>query len=181
MIDTAKNQRSNLGWVRPLAWGAAGLLVLAPLVAMNVVPDSGVHWTGGDFLFAAIMFGTLGLLVELAVRASSDWSYRLGAMIAVGTGFALLWGNLAVGYIGDGSSALNMVFLAIPPAALLASVLVQFRAASMAWIMGATAAANAITGAIGYPLDPHTGVITIIFTLLWLGAALLFRRSARRS
>ncbi|HEX8412934.1 MAG TPA: hypothetical protein VF637_03495 [Sphingomicrobium sp.] len=181
MIGTANTRESNFGWVRPLGWGAAGMLLLAPLIAMNVAPDSGVNWTAGDFLFASLMFGTVGLLVELAVRASSDWSYRIAAMIAVGTGFLLVWANLAVGYIGDGSSAINLAFLAIPPVALLFSVLVRFRAPQMAWVMGAAAAAHAITGAIGYPLDTRTGPITIVFTLLWLGAALLFRKSAGRA
>lgn len=179
MPNASSSRPPNLGWLRYLGWGLAVALLLAPLAAMRFAPNAGVNWTAADFLFAAAMFGTVGGLLELAVRASGDWSYRLGAALGLLTGLLLIWSDLAVGYIGDGGSAINTVFLAIPALALVAAALVRFRAEGMALIMLVAAAAHAITGAIGYPADPVTGPITIVFTLLWLGSAALFRRAAR--
>ena len=56
-------------WIRPLGWRAAAALLLAPLAAMKFAPSSGVYWTGSDFVLAAVLIGTVGLLIELAVRA----------------------------------------------------------------------------------------------------------------
>ena len=148
-------------------------------LAMKFAASSGVYWTGSDFVFAGVMIGTVGMLIELSVRAGSPRSYRLGALIAIATGFLLIWSDLAVGYIGDGSSAINLVFLAIPPAALLAAIAANFRSRPMAVIMTATAIAHAIVGAIGFPQDPRTGPITAVFTGLWLASAWAFRRAAR--
>lgn len=170
----------KLGWFRIIGWGFAAALLVTPLVAMKFAPAAGVNWTAGDFVFAAVMLGIVGGLLELAVRASGNWSYRLGAALGVLAGFLLVWSNLAVGYIGDGDSPLDLVFLAIPVLALAAGAVVRFRANGMAVIMVAAAAAHAITGAIGYPIDPVTGPITVAFTLLWLGSAALFRRAARK-
>ena len=47
------------GWVRPLLWGGAGLLLLAPLVAMQFTRE--VNWTVSDFLFAALLVVSLGV------------------------------------------------------------------------------------------------------------------------
>ena len=170
----------NRNWIRPLGWGAAAALLLAPLAAMKLIPNSGVDWTGSDFALAAVLIGTVGLLIELAVRASSHRSYRLGALIGAGTGFLLIWSDLAVGYIGDGSSAINIIFLALPPAVLIAGMAASFRSAPMAVIMTAAAIAHAIVGAIGLPQDPRTGPITAVFTGLWLASAWAFRRAARQ-
>lgn len=178
MPNARSSRPPNLGWLRYLGWGLAAALLLTPLVAMRFAPGAGVNWTASDFVFAAVMFGTVGGLLELAVRASDDWSYRLGAALGLLTGLLLIWSDLAVGYIGDGGSAINTVFLAIPPLALVGAALVRFRANGMALVMLLAAVAHAIAGAIGYPADPVTGPITIVFTLLWLGSAALFRRAA---
>ena len=177
MNEMMKQPRNR---IRPLGWGAAAALLLAPLVAMKFAPSSGVYWTGSDFVLAGIMIGTVGLLIELAVRASSHRSFRLAALIAVGTGFLLIWSNLAVGYIGDGDAPINIAFLAIPPLALVAGVVAGFRSGAMAMIMTAAAVAHAIAGAIGFPQDPRTGPITAVFTGLWLASAWAFRRAARQ-
>jgi hypothetical protein len=178
-MNTFREQRSDLGWVRYVGWGGAVVLILLPPVAMQVAPESGVQWTLSDFIFAGVLLGAVGLMIELAVRASENWSQRLGALFAVGTGFLLVWSNLAVGYIGDGSSPLNGVLLALPLMTLLAALLLRMRPRPMAALLAATAIAHGVTGAIGYPQDPVTGPITAVFVGLWFAAAWLFHRGAR--
>jgi hypothetical protein len=63
--------------------------------------------------------------------------------------------------------------------ALAGSVLVRFRAKGMALVMLAAAIGHAIAGAIGYPQDPVTGPITIVFTGIWLASAGLFHKAAK--
>ncbi|QIL01607.1 hypothetical protein G7078_01570 [Sphingomonas sinipercae] len=178
-MNTIENHQRDLGWVRYVGWGGAVALILLPLVAMRLAPDAGVNWTLSDFVFAAGLIGTVGLVVELAMRAARNWAQRLGALTAIGTGFLLVWSDLAVGYIGDGSSPLNIALLAIPPLVLIGALAVRMRAKPMAVLLTAAAAAHGVTGAIGYPQDPVTGPITAVFVALWLGAAWLFHRSAR--
>ena len=167
------------GWLRYAGWGGAAALMALPAIAMRVAPDSGVHWTAGDFVFAAILLGSVGLLLELTVRTSNNIWHRLAALIAAGTGFLLIWANLAVGYIGDGEAPINAVFLAIPLIALACGAAVRFRSEAMSKIMFAAAVTHAIAGAAGYPQDTRTGPITIVFVSLWIGSALLFLRAAR--
>lgn len=171
--------KRNWSWLRYAGWGGAAALMLLPAVAMQVRPDSGVNWTASDFLFAAVMLGTVGLLLELTVRTSHDIWHRFGALIATGTGFLLIWPNLAVGYIGDGDSPINGAFLAIPLLALVAGATARFQSLAMAWIMLATGVAHAAAGALGFPQDPRTGPISLVFVGLWLAAAVMFRRAAR--
>ena len=170
--------RPNLGWLRYVGWGGAVALILLPLVAMQVAPDSGVNWTGSDFLFAAIVIGSVGLAFELAVRMTTNWSYRAASAVGLGAGFLLTWSNAAVGYIGD-ENPYNIVFFMIVAFAFLGSVLVAFKAKGMAVVMLGAGTAHAIAGAIGYPQDPITGPITAVFVAMWLTSAWLFHKAGR--
>ena len=177
-MDTIKSGMSNLGWLRYVGWSGAVALILLPLVAMELAPESGVNWTGSDFLFAAIVIGGVGLAFELAVRMSSNWSYRAGAAVGLAAGFFLLWSNAAVGYIGD-ENPYNIVFFAIVALAFLGSVATGFRARGMAIVMLGAGVAHAVAGGIGYPQDPITGPITLVFTAMWLTSAWLFHKAAQ--
>ena len=83
--------------LRILGWSTAVGLLLLPAIAMQFTTE--VNWTFGDFLFAAMLFGLVGLTLELVVRASRSWFYRGGVGAAVAATFLLTWSNLAVGFI----------------------------------------------------------------------------------
>ena len=179
MMDTiGQGGQRTFGWLRWVGWGGAAALMLLPLAAMRFAPDSGVDWTPGDFLFAALMIGAVGLAAETAVRISRNWAYRAAAALGLAAGFMLVWSNAAVGYIGE-DNPYNLTFFMIVAGALAGSVLVRFRAKGMALVMLAAAIAHAIAGAIGYPQDPVTGPITIVFTGIWLASAGLFHKAAK--
>jgi hypothetical protein len=179
MTDTiGQRGQRTFGWLRWVGWGGAAALVVTPLVAMRVAPDSGVNWTAGDFVFAAIMFGAVGLAAETAVRISRNWAYRGGAALGLAAGFLLVWSNAAVGYIGD-DNPYNMAFFMIVALAFAGSLAVRFRARGMALVMLGAGIAHAIAGGIGYPQDPVTGPITIVFTAIWLASAGLFHKAAK--
>lgn len=170
--------RRNFRWVRPAAWAAGLAIILHPLVAMQLAPGSGVNWSAGDFLFAAIVVGAVGLAFELAVRIGSGWRYRSAAALGLAAGALLLWSNAAVGYIGD-DNPYNIVFFLIVALAFLGALASGFGARGMAWTMLAAGIAHAAAGAIGFPQDPVTGPITLGFSAMWLSSAWLFHRSAQ--
>ena len=62
--EGAPAMRRTSGW-RIAGWGGALLLLILPFVAMQFTRE--VNWTAGDFIFAALMFGTAGCTIELAV------------------------------------------------------------------------------------------------------------------
>lgn len=167
----------SFGWVRPLAWGAAGALLLLPLVAMQFTSE--VQWTAGDFLFAALLIGGVGLAFELAVRVSASRSYRTGAALGLAAGFLLIWANGAVGYIGNEDNPYNLAFFAVIAIAFAGALVSGFRAKGMAWTMLATAIVHATAGFGGAAEDPRTIPITIVFVSMWLGAARLFQMAAK--
>lgn len=162
---------------RIFGWGGALALLLTPLVAMQFTPE--VNWSPGDFIFAIILFGTVGGLIELAVRMTRNGWYRAGTAFAVMSAFLLIWINGAVGLIGDEGSDTNMLFLAVPVVALIGGVFARFRASGMAWAMAAAGMVQAgiatIFGIFGN--DPRGGVLTVMMASLWLISALLFRQA----
>lgn len=179
--------RSGLNKWRLFGWGAAGALLLAPLIAMQFTTE--VQWTGSDFVVMGAMFALAGGAIELAVRASSSLAFRIGAAIAVLASFLLAWVNLAAGLIGDEDNPANLMFFGIVAIAITGSFIARSDPAGMARAMVAAAAAQALVAAIAWlaGLGAHeppgaAGILmgNLFFVGVWLLAALLFRKAADR-
>jgi len=164
-----------IGWAVPI-----GLLTI-PLIAH-------FPWTLSDFIFAGAMFAVVGGSFELAVRASGNLSYRLGAAVALATAFLLVWINLAVGIIGNENNPLNLTFFGVIAAALVGSIVARFRAEGMARAMTVAAALQGLIGVIVFILDLGRGdppgavallVLIEFFAATWLLSAWCFRNAAR--
>ncbi|MBL0022458.1 MAG: hypothetical protein IPP23_09330 [Sphingomonadales bacterium] len=169
--------RRNL-W-RILGWGCAAALILTPLVAMQFTDE--VHWTGSDFLFAIIVFGTVGLLFELSVRLFPDYFYRAGMGCALLASFMIVWANAAVGMIGNEDNPINLLFFGVVLIALTGAIIARFRAQGMALAM-LVALITQISIATIFGLlggDPRGGIFSILLSILWLLAAALFKASRR--
>ena len=138
-IDTQLEWVARSGWLRWLGWGSAAALLLTPLVAMQFTSE--VDWTIGDFVFAGIMFGTVGVLMELTVRASQSLAYRAGVAFALASAFFLIWVNLAVGIIGDEDNPANLMFFGVVLVGILGAIAARFRPRGMAIAMSVAAAA----------------------------------------
>ena len=162
---------------RAAGWGVAGLVLLVPLVAMQFTRE--VNWTVGDFLFAAMLLGLVGLTLDLTVRTSRNPSYRGGVGAALAASFLIVWANGAVGMIGNEDNPYNLLFFGVIGVALLGSVLARFRAAGMALAMLVAAAAQAAIGVGGMTTDVRGGILSTLFAGLWLLSAALFRNAAR--
>ncbi len=179
MVEQAK---SGSGWRNPwrlIGWGGIAALMLTPAVAMQFTDE--VNWTAGDFLFAALMFVSVGLAIELTVRANPAWTYRAGVGIALAASFLTIWINLAVGIVGDEDNPVNALFFLVPFVAVAAALLGGFRPRGM--VRAAVLAVAAQVGVMlyiwltgqGFPIG-----VTLFFGALWCVAAGLLRQAAQR-
>lgn len=164
-----------IGWAIPIA------LLTIPWLARW-------PWTASDFIVAAVIFAIVGGTFELAVRASGNSSYRLGAAAAIGTAFLLVWINLAVGIIGSENNPLNLMFFGVILAALAGGIAGRFKADRMARAMCVAAALQGLIGFGVFALDAGAteppgrfGLLLLIefFAGTWLVSAWLFRKAAQ--
>lgn len=176
------NEGANTGgghgipW-RIIGWSIPALLLLLPLVAMQFNDE--VSWTASDFVFAAVLFGSVGLAFEFIVRKSSSLAYRFGAALAVVAAFLTIWVNGAVGMIGSEGNPYNLLFGAVLLVALIGAILARFEPGGIARAMVAAAIAQALIGAFGLSADVRGGVLSMAFAGLWLLAAALCWKAAR--
>lgn len=164
------------GW-RIAGWGSLLALLLLPALAMQLTGE--VNWTGGDFVFAAILLGFVGMVVELAARFARPGAPRIGYILAGFTTFFTFWSNAAVGIIGD-DDFVNVFFFLMVVAAMFAGIAVRFRPAGMRWITALLAIGQYVVGVAALSLMPGHAVewgFLTFFALLWLTAAWCFHRA----
>lgn len=171
---------------RVIGWGAVAILLMLPLIAMQFTTE--VNWTASDFIFAAAMFGTVGGLFELTVRASGNLPYRGGVATALGTSFLLVWINGAVGMIGDEGNPANLMFFVVILMAIAGGIAARFQAAGLARAMIVAGAAQMLIavivlvwriGATEPPGFPAVVILVVLFGLPWFVSAWLFRQATR--
>jgi hypothetical protein len=179
MTETAAAKDWNY-W-RVARWTVAAALLLTPAVMMQI--SDGWNWNIGSFLFAGVMIGGVGLLYELAERASGSWAYRAGAGVALAASFLLVWSTL-VRDDGDGAG-----FFLVILAAVVGGFAAWVQAAGMARTMLGVAVMQTLWG-LAVATAPSTAetlpgplwmlLYSSFFTLLWLVSAGLFRMAASR-
>ena len=74
---------------------AAGLILLAPLVAMQFTDQ--VNWGPFDFAVAGVLLFGTGFLVELTLQVMKKKKLRLAIVIFLLVLLVLVWVELAVG------------------------------------------------------------------------------------
>jgi len=167
-----------------VALGTA-LLLLIPLVAMKFTTE--VNWTPADFAVAGLLLFGAGLAYVLVARMGSNGSYRLGAGVAVAAGLLLVWGNLAVGFIGSEDNPANLLYGAVLLVAAVGALIARFRAPGMARAMfGAalTQVAVPVVAALIWRPEVNLGMLYVlalntIFAGIWAASGWLFRRAGR--
>lgn len=174
--EAEKTGRRNIQW-RVIGWSIPTMLLLLPLVAMRFTDE--VNWTLSDFLFAGLLFGSVGLAFEFIARRSGSLAFRSGAAVAVIAGFLTIWVNAAVGMIGDEDNALNLMFAGVLAVAFLGAGVVKFQAERMAVVMTIAGAAQFVASAVGAFTDLRGGIFSAFFAGLWLLSAMLFTKAAR--
>lgn len=166
---------------RILGWGGAVVLLLTPLVAMQFTRE--VQWDGTDFIFAAVIFGVIGALVELTVLLTCCSISRVGGFAAILAGFLVFWSNLAVGMIGNEGNAVNLLFGLVLLIAILGA---WFSSLHRNILPAAMLAAGTTQCAIGllagiWGSDFRGGILTILLSTLWWISSLLFAIAAKEN
>jgi hypothetical protein len=161
-------------------WTAALALLLTPLVMMQISDEW--HWTIGSFLAAGAVIGGVGLLYELAERASGSLAYRAGVAVALVTSVLTVWTTL----VRDDGNGIGFFLLVM--AAGVGGFSAWFRPAGMARTMLGVAIMQALLGAL-IATAPSTAslpdgsfkvlVFSGVFTALWLISAVFFRIAAK--
>jgi hypothetical protein len=162
-----------------------GLLTI-PLIG-NLVSREW-NWSGSDFLIMGLLIAVTTFIWRLLVtRPSANLSYRLGAGLAVGTGFLLVWVSLAVAVIGDDNPA-NALYLGSILAGLIGTGVARFQPRGMARAAFAAAAITFFVPIVAWFVDANDfspGVAPVfllnsIFVLMFASAGLLFCRAANQ-
>lgn len=169
--------------MRPAVWGAAALLLLLPLAAMQFTAD--VDWTLLDFA----VFGTMLLFAcsgyELAAWVSGNRLYRAASSLAIAAGFLLTWVTLAVGILGSEHGPINLLYGGVLAVGIIGALIARFRAAGMARALVATAMAQVLVLLIAVATGAGSTLVatlaTSFFATLWLASARLFGWVARAS
>ncbi len=108
--------------------------------------------------------------------------YRVAALLAIGAATLMVVANGAVGIIGSEENPVNRLFSGVVLIGIVGSLLVQFRARGMAWVMYTTTAALLLVAAYlaitGQGLIP---VVGLVFGGAWIVAGRLFARAALKS
>lgn len=185
MTNIATTQEVRLvSTFRLIGWTFAAGLLVAPAIAMWFTDE--VQWTASDFIIAGVVAIGGGVIAELAARASGDWSYRIGAGVAALAGVLLIWINGAVGVIGSEDNPSNLLYLGVITAALVGAFASRFRAVGLSLTMALAATLQTVIGVLAVLRGWGEGsenwpwpviVLSIIFAVMWLVAAALFRRA----
>lgn len=162
--------------LRLLMWSGLFVLWLLPFIAARLSVE--VQWTAFDHLAWGVMLTVPGAIVDLVSRLTTNWAYRGGVILALGTAFVITWANLAVGIVGDEGNPLNLVFFGVIAVAVMGAPLVRFRAASLERVFYVTAATQALSGLVALRAEPFVLVFCGVMTALWLAAAALFGQAA---
>ena len=159
-------------------------ILTIPFIAMQFTAD--VNWTFSDFLIMGILIFSTGTAYVLISRVSNTLTYRLAVGTGIGTGFFLMWSNMAVGLIGSEEILINMAYFGLIAVGFAGALVARFQPKGMTLVMGAIALGQmAIAGyalATGAQNLPHSSVteilgVNILFTVFWVASALLFRQA----
>lgn len=167
--------RRGFPW-RIISWGTAAPLLLLPLLAMQFTSE--VNWTRGDFIFAAVVFGTIGIILELTMGMTSNLAYRAAVGAGLAAAFLLVWANGAVGMIGDEGNSYNLFFGLVLAAALAGAIGAGLEARGMMRAMLAAGIAQVLVAAGGLSMDLRGAIFSAALAGLWFVSAWLFRKAA---
>ncbi len=159
------------------------LIVMIPLVAMQFSDQW--NWDLFDFIFMGTLLFGAALTYELKARKYNG-AYRVAVGVAVVTAVLLVWINTAVGIIGDGP--VNLMYFGVLAVGLIGAFISRFQPRGMSYALFAMALAQMLVPVIALvafnPIPSFSpGVLqvftlNVIFVILFVGSALLFRRAS---
>lgn len=163
---------------------AIAFLLLIPFIAMQFTKE--VVWTLSDFVAAGILLLGAGLLYLLVASRARNGAYKLAVGVAVAAALLLVWGNLAVGFIGNEDNPANLLYGGVLAVGFVGSIAAQLQPLGMAKAMFAVALTQFVVPFVALSIwrpELTLGVLWVIvlntlFAGLWVTSALLFRRAS---
>lgn len=160
-------------------------ILIAPLIATFASPE--FNWSPTDFLVMGTIIFCAALFFEFVSRKGNSTLYRIATLIAVITGFLLLWVNMAVGVIGEDNPA-NLLYLGVILIGLVGVFAARFQAHKISRVLLGMAILQVLIPVAAYifwPADFSPGFIKVfhinaVFALLWMFSALLFERASTK-
>ncbi|RSK40142.1 hypothetical protein [Hymenobacter perfusus] len=145
--------------------------------------------TVSKFVMAGILLLIMGLLYLLVASRNRSGAYKLAAGIAVAASLLLVWGNLAVGFIGSEDNPMNLLYGAVLAVGFVGAVVAKLQPQGMAKAMFGAALTQFAVPFVALLIkrpELNMGVLWVIvlntvFAGLWVAAGLLFRRAAGAS
>lgn len=162
------------------------VILMIPFLAMQF--SSEVVWTLSDFIFAGVLIFGTGFTYLFITRKAHTTAYRVAVGFALGTGFFLIWSNLAVGIIGSEDNMINLFYFGVIAIGIIGAFIARFKAEGMMVTLFLAAFAQAVIAAVAitgrYYQSPPSSVMEIVgvngfFITLWIVSALLFRYAAQ--
>ena len=158
-------------------------LLLIPLVAMQFTRE--VTWTLSDFVVAGILLFGSGLVYALVARMGGSGTYRVAVGVAVAAGLLLIWGNLAVGFIGSENNPANLLYGSVLAVGLVGAIAARFRPLGMARALFAAALTQFLVPFVAMVIwkpEADLGMVQVlalntVFAGLWAISGWLFRRA----
>jgi hypothetical protein len=170
-------------------------ILLLPLIPLSVPAAAmlfkaeGWGWSLHDFVIMWVLMAGAGFAYALATRSTVHVAYRVATAIALVTAFLLVWVNGAVGIIGSDDNPANAMYAGVLIVGFLGAILARLRPDGMARTLLAMALAQLSVPVIALFVRKHDfspGIVPVfvlnaVFSLFFIGAALLFRHAARQT
>jgi uncharacterized membrane protein len=159
-------------------------LLMVPLIAMQFTAE--MQWTLSDFVFMGVLIGSIGLMFEFVSTKGTNLSYKAATALALGAALLLIWGNLAVGIIGNEDNTANLFYFGALLVGLVGAFIANLRPRGMMRAMGATAVAILLVPVIAiivFKPPFEEGMVPVFmlsafFAGLFALSALLYKRAA---
>ena len=161
------------------------LVLLIPLLGNQFV--DGWNWPLRAFVVVGALIFGIGLAYQLITRKVDNIAYRVALAIALAAVFLLVWGNFV--QAADDVNPAAIMYLWVPLVGIIGAAIARFRPDGMARALFVTALAQALV--LVYALMVRNPQVTswtppvlrgfgsnAFFVLVFVGAALLFRKAA---
>lgn len=157
------------------------LLLSIPLIAMQFTNE--VDWSFADFIIMGLLIFGTGSSYVLITRFATNLIYRAAIAQVLGTTLFMIWANLAVGLIGSGPNAGNLLYMGVITVVIVGSIRARFSAVGMERAMYMTSFSLVLVAVIGlltnmdeYPGSSIKEIIAInaFFAILYAVAGSLF-------
>ena len=132
-------------------------------------------------MFVYVLFFAVGMTYALIARKMGVWSYKVGVVVALMSGFALAWSTMV--HVADAGGPVNFVYYGVLVVGLVGALLSRLKARGLAYTLFAMAAMYALIAAIlpsGAPPDlaRNMAIGHGVFVVMLIASGLLLRHAS---